>query len=149
MNPGALNKSAMTIPDNWFTTGKYGTREYSDIFKERVAEMRKVLRSGMANRKLMVGGTWKSFPGYVGYGGFGEEERRGLLPQHGYAILGLEEHGGRDYVVIRNPWGRGVVDTVENERTHKTVIRGNKDRLGAFLLDIYTFTEHFSDVSAA
>ena len=64
MNPGALNKSAMTIPDNWFTTGKYGTREYSDIFKERVAEMRK-----------------------------------------------------------------------------------SNSRLGAFLLDIYTFTEHFKDVT--
>ena len=138
-------------PSSWFTRDQNGVTQYSDRFRARVQQVKDTIKEALKQKKMITASSFHHFDETTGLGPSGEHKRRGLATSHVYTILGMETIDGKDYVRIRNPWGSGVVETVKNERTGRTTIRKTDSlrKLGTFLLDFETFTEHFRRGTAA
>ena len=137
------------MPPDWkYKDKKTNKTGYTEKFLQRVAKVKKSLQTLTKNDAVIVAGAFQKLAGAPGVGLNGEGVRRGIAGMHAYTVLKLEEINGETYVRIRNPWGVGVVETVQNDLTGKTVIKeANRDEYsGSFLIHINTFVEHFDTV---
>ena len=115
---------------------------------QRVAKVKNSLEVLLKNNAVVIAGAYSKLAGAPGLGVNGEGVRRGIAGKHAYTVLKLEEINGETYVRIRNPWGTGVVETVQNELTGKTFIReaDSDEYHGSCLIHINTFVEHINSV---
>ena len=82
-----------------------------------------------------------------------EYTNAGIVSGHAYSILGWDSRNGKDYVVLRNPWGSygakisnlsGSYSYIENGTT-KTI---PYNQSGIFALEINSFKKYFYSASA-
>ena len=139
----------LEMPSDWkYKDKKTNKTGYTEKFMQRVAKVKNSLEVLLKNNAVVIAGAYSKLAGAPGLGVNGENVRRGIAGKHAYTVLKLEEINGEIYVRIRNPWGTGVVETVQNELTGKTFIReaDSDEYHGSCLIHINTFVEHISSV---
>ncbi len=133
------------VSNSWFRRDENGIRHYTEGFQEARNDVLKKIKTAKQCGKAMVAFTWSEFLDPSGSENYGDRTmQHGVAPDHAYTVLGTEEIEGREYVIIRNPWGVGVVDTLKSNQTGNYLIReaDPKNRTGTFLMDLDAFTEH-------
>ena len=138
-------ETCFQMPSNWkYRDKKTNKIGYTNTFLHRVENVKKKLKKMLDRKAIVVAGAFRNLAGSPGVGKNGENVRRGIAGQHSYTVLNMEEINGETYVRIRNPWGVGVVETVQNELTGKIFIREADSDIyhGSCLLHINTFVEH-------
>ena len=139
----------LEMPSDWkYKDKKTNKTGYTEKFMQRVAKVKNSLEVLLKNNAVVIAGAYSKLAGAPGLGVNGEGVRRGIAGKHAYTVLKLEEINGETYVRIRNPWGTGVVETVQNELTGKTFIReaDSDEYHGSCLIHINTFVEHINSV---
>ena len=107
-------------------------------------QLRDVQNSG----KLAVISSRKNFIEAVSQHPGGKEHmERGFASQHAYTFLSLEEKDGIVCARLRNPWGRGAVESIRNELTgFRSYQAAKRDRTGSFLVDMKTLVTYMNYV---
>ncbi len=147
---GVRTDYSRIMPPDWkYKDKKTNKTGYTQKFYDRVAYVKSRLENLLTYNVAIVAETYSKLAGTPGEGVNGEEVRRGIASNHGYTVIGMEEIEGKSYVRIRNPWGSGVVETLQNELTGKTFIKEGdlETAQGSFLIDINTFVEHFVTIT--
>ena len=129
---------------------KDGTIALDDDFSlgQNIGEAKYLLKNSQRQGRLITASTRENFIQNTGkMPGGRESEERGLYSNHSYTVIGLETKNNIDYVRLRNPWGRGVVEEVRNPLTGRVAFRKVKDRYGTFVIDMKTFITYFGDIT--
>jgi hypothetical protein len=119
--------------------------------KERPSAVKKMtdrLRDVQNRGQIAVISSRKNFIGAVSQHPGGKEYmERGFASQHAYTFLGLEEKDGIVCARLRNPWGRGAVESIRNELTgFRSYQAAKRDRTGSFLVDMKTLVTYMNYV---
>jgi hypothetical protein len=158
-------QKAEVVYDN-FTTGFYDTANheksmkkkdektgktvYTKKFEENVTLITERLKKHIQRGDILTATAYREFQNATGEGTSGEMTRRAIASRHGFTVTGIESIEGKEYVHIRNPWGKSVAETVKQGLTGKNVIRAsqNTDRSMTFLMEMHDFVEHMFEVTA-
>jgi hypothetical protein len=123
--------------DHCVFPGQRSTGNYSSTQIEMLWRIDEALAAG----KYVAAGTFEKVGRKATGRGHsaGEEESKGLVGSHAYAILGMKWKGGLTYITLANPWGE--YGRIYREKKGRLV--AEKTQKGQFDLELCDFTKRF------
>ena len=139
-------KADVTDIDGAEKPGKGDRRK--GVYSEATLTWYQRIDEAMQARKVVVlesGSKMTNKVGKVGSGfSGGEPVAQGLVGEHAYTVLGTVMSGGRQFLRVRNPWGKYGRE-YDFEATKGSVVT-ERENVGEFLLELNDATKRFTKV---